>query len=71
YKYEPAAAERIWEVSQGKPFVIQKFCVRLVNLAIEKRHRKIVAADVEAIRNEVLQDTTPTALRAEGIAQRA
>jgi tetratricopeptide (TPR) repeat protein len=62
YKYEPAAAERIWEVSQGKPFVIQKFCVRLVNLAIEKRHRKIVAADVETIRNEVLQDTTPTAL---------
>jgi len=65
YKYEPAAAERIWEVSQGKPFVIQKFCVRLVNLAIEKRHRKIVAADVETIRNEVLQDTTPTALRVE------
>ncbi|MCI0696774.1 hypothetical protein L0337_32810 [candidate division KSB1 bacterium] len=73
YKYEPAAAERIWEVSQGKPFVIQKFCVRLVNLAIEKRHRKIMAADVETIRNEVLQDTTPTAmsrgLRAEGMAQ--
>ncbi len=61
YKYEPEAAERIWEVSQGKPFVIQKFCVRLVNLAIEKRRRKIAAADVEAIRNEVLQDTAPTA----------
>jgi tetratricopeptide (TPR) repeat protein len=65
YKYEPQAAERIWEVSQGKPFVIQKFCVRLVNLAIEKRRRKITAADVETIRNEVLQDTTPTALRVE------
>jgi hypothetical protein len=73
YKYAPAAAERIWEVSQGKPFVIQKFCVRLVNLAIEKRRRKIVAADVETIRHEVLQDTTPTGLsgglRAEGMAQ--
>jgi tetratricopeptide (TPR) repeat protein len=58
FKFEAAAAEKIWEASQGKPFVIQKFCVRLVNLAIEKRRRTIVTPDVEAIRNEVLQDTS-------------
>jgi hypothetical protein len=57
FKYEPEAANKIWEASQGKPFVIQRFCVRLVNQAIERRRRKIVAADVEAIRQEVLQDT--------------
>ncbi|MGH7492909.1 MAG: hypothetical protein ACREOO_11000 [bacterium] len=58
FKFEAAAAEKIWETSQGKPFVIQKLCVRLVNLAIERRRRTIVTADVEAIRNEVLQDTS-------------
>ncbi len=58
FKFEATAAEKIWEASQGKPFVIQKFCVRLVNLAIEKRRRTILPADVESTRNEVLQDTS-------------
>jgi hypothetical protein len=61
FAYTPEAAERIWQASQGKPFVIQKFCVQLVNLTIEKQHRKIVTTDVETIRHEVLHDTTPTA----------
>jgi tetratricopeptide (TPR) repeat protein len=61
FKFAPEAAGKIWEVSQGRPFVIQKFCVRLINLAIEKKRRQITGADVEAIRHEVLQDTTPTA----------
>ncbi|MDZ7291325.1 MAG: ATP-binding protein [candidate division KSB1 bacterium] len=61
FKYAPEAANRIWEISEGKPFVIQKFCVRLVNLAIERRRRKIGAAEVEAIRQEVLHDTTSSA----------
>ncbi|MCG3118960.1 MAG: hypothetical protein ALAOOOJD_01256 [bacterium] len=63
FKFAPVAASRIWEISQGRPFVIQKFCVRLVNLAIEKRRRQITADDVEAIRHEVMQDTAPTAER--------
>lgn len=63
FKFAPEAADKIWEVSQGRPFVIQKFCVRLVNLAIERRNRKITAVDVEAIRHEVMQDTSPTVER--------
>ncbi len=58
FKFEPEAAERIWQMSNGRPFVIQKFCVRLVNLAIERRRRRLTASDVEAISTEVLQDTT-------------
>jgi len=63
FKFAPEAADKIWEASQGRPFVIQKFCVRLVNRAIEQRRRTIAAADVEAVRNDVMQDTTPTAER--------
>jgi tetratricopeptide (TPR) repeat protein len=58
FKFESEAASKIWETSQGKPFVIQKFCVRLVNMAIERRRRKITVAEVDSIRQEVLQDTS-------------
>lgn len=57
YRFEPAAAEKIWLASGGQPFVIQKFCVRLINLAIDARHRKITSADAEAVSKEVLADT--------------
>jgi hypothetical protein len=60
FQFEPEAAEKIWQASQGRPFLIQKFCVRLINLAIEQRRRRIMAIDIDAIRQEVLQETGQT-----------
>lgn len=57
FKFDQAAAEKIWEFSGGKPFLVQKFCVRLVNRAIEARRRVIAASEVEAIRLEVGEET--------------
>ncbi len=57
FKFDPDAAEKIWQLSGGKPFLVQKFCVRLVNRAIEARRRVIPASEVEAIRLEVGEET--------------
>ncbi|MCL4704467.1 AAA family ATPase [bacterium] len=57
FKFDPDAAEKIWLLSDGKPFLVQKFCVRLVNRAIEARRRVIPASEVEAIRLEVGEET--------------
>lgn len=57
FKFTPEAAERIWQLSEGRPFLIQKFCVRLVNHAIETRRRVIRLPEVERLRQEVREDT--------------
>ncbi len=57
FKFTPEAAERIWQLSEGRPFLIQKFCVRLVNHAIETRRRVIRLPEVERLRHEVREET--------------
>ncbi len=57
FKFDQEAAEKIWQLSGGKPFLVQKFCVRLVNRAIEARRRVIHASEVETIRLEVGEET--------------
>jgi len=54
YKYEPAAVEKIIDLSRGKPFIIQRFCSLLVDHIIQQKRRTIVEADVHIVSQEAL-----------------
>jgi tetratricopeptide (TPR) repeat protein len=49
FKLETGAADRIIELTDGKPYLIQKLCVSLVNRLHEGNRRIITTADVEAV----------------------
>jgi len=64
FRYEAAAVESILEASDLKPYLTQKFCIHAVNRMIEAGRTTVTAADVEAVREEVLRegrDETPAA----------
>jgi hypothetical protein len=50
YHYDDAAVDCILRYSQGRPYVIQRFCVHVINHVIEQRRRRVRAEDVEAVR---------------------
>jgi hypothetical protein len=54
FKYEPQAIERILEYSGCRPYVIQGFCVNVINRIIESRRRRVTVTDVDAVKDEVL-----------------
>jgi tetratricopeptide (TPR) repeat protein len=54
FKYQGDAVEQILELSEMKPYLIQKFCVHAVNRTIEGRRTTISVADVLAVRDDVL-----------------
>jgi tetratricopeptide (TPR) repeat protein len=56
FRYEAAAVESILEASDLKPYLTQKFCIHAVNRMIEAGRTTVTAADVEAVREEVLRD---------------
>ncbi|MCB1057169.1 MAG: AAA family ATPase, partial [Acidobacteria bacterium] len=49
FRVEPEAARRIVEASAGKPFLIQRRCLALVQRLHETRRRTATLADVEAV----------------------
>lgn len=56
FRYEAQAVESILEASDLKPYLTQKFCIHAVNRMIEAGRTTVTAADVEAVREEVLRE---------------
>lgn len=52
FRFEAGAAERIVELTGGKPFQIQRRCLALVQRLHEQGRRTITVADVEALEAE-------------------
>jgi hypothetical protein len=59
FRYDPKAILSILEYSEGKPYLIQRFCIHVVNRIIENKRRRVTAADVEAVRDQVLHRSEP------------
>jgi hypothetical protein len=56
FRFEPEAVERILELSQLKPYLIQKFCIHAVNFMLEQGRTRVIASDVDAVRDSVRLD---------------
>ncbi|MDX1911215.1 MAG: hypothetical protein SFV22_07010 [Saprospiraceae bacterium] len=53
-EFEPGFKERIWELTQGHPSLIQKICYELVQSANREGRRQLAAADLdEALRTMI------------------
>lgn len=48
FDVEPGVAERVVEITGGRPYLIQKLCLALVNRLHEQGRRRLTLADVEA-----------------------
>jgi len=49
FKIEPRVVDRIIELTDCKPYLIQKLCIAVVNQLHEEGRRRITVADVEAV----------------------
>lgn len=56
FSYDDRAVEKIIEYSECKPFIIQKFCVNVIQRIIELKRRWVTVEDVEAVRAQVLRE---------------
>ena len=54
FRYKTEAVERILELSQLKPYLLQKFCIHAVNRMLEDGRTTVRASDVEAARPAVM-----------------
>jgi tetratricopeptide (TPR) repeat protein len=61
FRYEPEAVERILELSQKKPYLVQKLCIHSVNRILEGGRTTVRASDVEAAHQAVLYEGRPGA----------
>jgi hypothetical protein len=61
FRYEEAAVQRILEVSQLKPYVIQKLCIRALGRMLEEGRSRVAVADVEAALETLQTDDLPAA----------
>ena len=57
FRYEPAAIERILELSRLKPYLVQKFCIHAVNRMLEQGRTTITREDVEAVLGTVAMES--------------
>jgi hypothetical protein len=53
FTVERGVADRIISLSNCRPYIIQKFCVAVVNRAHDHKRRRITVADVEAVARQV------------------
>ncbi len=53
FRFQPEAVERILELSQLRPYLVQKYCVHAVAHMLEDGRSTIRLADVEAARAAV------------------
>ncbi len=56
FRFEDGAVERILNLSDLKPYIIQKFCIHAVNHMIEEGRSTIAVRDVAAVEALVLSD---------------
>jgi hypothetical protein len=61
FRYESDAVERILELSQKKPYLVQKLCIHAVNRILEEGRTTVRSADVEAAHQAVLYEGRPGA----------
>jgi len=61
-RYRERAIQRILELTAGSPFYIQIFCNRLVEYMNRKHARLVTEADVEQVKNELIQGVNPLSL---------
>ncbi len=59
FKLEDGVTQHIIDVTGGKPYLIQKMCISLVNRLYEQGKRRIEIADVEAIGRPVEEEISP------------
>ena len=64
FRYEPEAVERILELSQKKPYLVQKLCIHAVNGILEEGRTTVRSSDVEAAHRAVLYEGRPGAAEA-------
>ncbi|NIR47679.1 tetratricopeptide repeat protein [candidate division KSB1 bacterium] len=57
FSYDDEAIDKIIEYSECKPYIIQKFCVNVINRIIEQKRRRVTLEDVEAVKPQVLSST--------------
>jgi len=56
FRYEATAVAAILDGSDLKPYIVQKFCIHAVNRMLEAGRTTVTAADVDAVRDEVLRE---------------
>jgi hypothetical protein len=49
FRYDEEAIEQILRYSGGKPYIIQRLCINVINRIIELKRRQILPADVEVV----------------------
>jgi tetratricopeptide (TPR) repeat protein len=59
FRFQPEAVERILELSQLRPYLVQKYCVHAVSHMLEEGRSTIRLADVEAARATVEIERAP------------
>src|SRR5262249_3834384 len=54
FKFDDRAVEAILNYSECRPYVIQRFCVHVINRVIDARRRRVRVEDIEAVRDQVV-----------------
>jgi tetratricopeptide (TPR) repeat protein len=67
FRYDPDAVERILDLSQMKPYLIQKFCIHAVNRMLEEGRTTVRSSDVEAARQVVMLEGRIATAATEGV----
>ncbi len=49
FRYEPRAVERIVQIAQGRPYLLQKICLNALNRVLDEERTIVRLADVEAV----------------------
>jgi len=65
FRYESEAVDAIVNLSDLKPYLIQKYCIYVVNRIIEHGRTTVRAADVDAVRAAVTFESREPALVAQ------
>ncbi len=61
FQWQPEAVERVLELSQLRPYLVQKLCVHAVNRMLEHGRGTIKLEDVEAARHVAEVEDGPDA----------
>jgi tetratricopeptide (TPR) repeat protein len=61
FRWQPEAVERVLELSQLKPYLVQKLCVHAVNRMLEQGRSTIRLEDIDAARSVALAEDGPGA----------
>jgi len=55
FNYDGEAVEAILQYSQRRPYLIQRFCVHVINYVIDQKRRTVRLSDVEAVKAQALK----------------